>query len=180
MLEFRDAIQMRSEHAADRAGICRAISVSTDMAEDWANIQTRAAANAMQHFALLRISQQSAATVVDQHHVEFLGPVRLARLPRTANQRAISRNSLPGAGSGQHRPQHGQIFEAWNDFLNPRNYNVNARHAGAEASVAFIGGDGDDAGGGDQKVRAGDAHLGGEKGLAQYARGYAHQIGGIV
>ncbi len=46
---------------------------------------------------------------------------------------------------------------------------MDAGQACAQTSVAFIGGNGDRAAVGDKKVRAGDAHLGGEECFAQLA-----------
>src|SRR5580658_1085862 len=116
------------------------------MPKNGTDIQTRATANAVQHLALLGIGQQLAAPVVDQHYMEFVRPVGFARTPRTADQRAISSNALPRPGSREYRPKYSQIFEPWNDFLNPRDHDVNARNARAEATVAFIGGNRNDAG----------------------------------
>src|SRR5208282_2918335 len=180
VLELLDAIQMRSKHAADRPGISRAISVPSYVAEDGTDIQTRATANTVQHFALFGIGQQLAASVVDQHHMEFLRSVHFARAARTSNQRAVGRDALPSAGSSQHRPKHSQVFETRNDFLNARDHNVNARQAGAEASITFVGGNGNDAGIRHQKIRARNPHFGGKKSLAQFAARDRHQIPRIV
>src|SRR5208283_3616579 len=99
MLELRDAVQMRRKHAADRSGIRSAVGVSSDVPEDGTDIQTRPTTNAVQYLALFRIGQQLAASVVDQHHMEFVRSIRFALAPRTADQRAIRSNALPRAGS---------------------------------------------------------------------------------
>ena len=104
VFELLDAIQMRRKHAADRSGIGRAISVSSDVAEDRTDIQAGATTNTVQHLALFRIGQQLAASVVHQHHMEFFRSVDFTRLARTADQRAVGRDALPRAGGGENRP----------------------------------------------------------------------------
>ena len=79
MFELFDAAQVRRKHAADRPRISGAVSVSSNVAKHGTNIQTRATSNAMQHFSLLRVGKQLAASVVDQHHVKFFRPVHFAR-----------------------------------------------------------------------------------------------------
>src|SRR5208282_2353429 len=70
MFELLDAIQMRRQYAADRSGIGRAVSVSSDVAEDGADVQAGTTANAVQHFALFRVGEQLASSVVYEDHVE--------------------------------------------------------------------------------------------------------------
>src|SRR5450755_2300053 len=104
MFELLNAVQMRSQHTPDRPRISRPISMSADMAKHRTDIQTRSTTNTVQHFALLRISEQLATTVIDQHHVELFRSIHLACLSRSANHRAVSRNALPSARSREHRP----------------------------------------------------------------------------
>ena len=47
-------------------------------------------------------------------------------------------------------------------------------------AVAFIGGEGNHSGIGDQEIRAADSHFGGEKIAAERAAGYGDQFGRIV
>jgi len=45
-------------------GVSRAVSVPADVAENWADVQARAAANAMQRVALLGIGEQFRTTMI--------------------------------------------------------------------------------------------------------------------
>jgi len=64
--------------AADWTGIGGAVGMASDMAEDGTDIQARAAANAVQHFALLGVGEQRTASVIDQHHVELFRSIGFA------------------------------------------------------------------------------------------------------
>ena len=57
---------------------------------------------------------------------------------------------------------------------------MDARQARAEIGVALVGGDGDHARIGDEEIRAADAHLGGEKGLAQPASRSGDEFGRVI
>src|SRR6266540_2517668 len=84
MFPILQATQMRRDDRADGAGISRAVGVAAHVAENWADIQARAATDAMQRIALLGVRQQLRAAVIEQHHVIFLGAIEFARLTRTA------------------------------------------------------------------------------------------------
>ena len=56
-------------------GVNPAVGVATNLAIDRADVQARAAADAVQSFAHLRVGQQSGAAIVDQDKVKFLGAV---------------------------------------------------------------------------------------------------------
>ena len=77
----------------------------------------------------------------------------------------------PDGRAGQGGPKHRQVFHPRNHFFDSGDGDVNARKAGAEAAIALVRGESDHAGIGDQKIRAGDAHFGGEKSLPQSAPG---------
>src|SRR5579864_4640223 len=77
VLELR-AAQMRSKHAADRTTVNRSVSMAADVAIDRAGIEAGATADTVQHLPLLGVGQQPAAAVIDQHYMEFFGPVGFA------------------------------------------------------------------------------------------------------
>src|SRR5258708_23597442 len=170
------AAQVRREHATDWPGIRSAVGVSTDVAKHRTDVQTSATAYAVEHFALFGVGHEFAAAVVHQHDVKFFRAISLARPPWSADQCAVSRNGLPGTRGREHRPQYGQVFQFGNHLLNSRDSNVYARHAGGEASIAFVGVDGDHATVRHQKVRGGDSHLSGEECLSQFAARSRYQF----
>ena len=63
------AAQVRRDHGADRSLIRRAVRVAADVLVDGADVQARAAADAVQGVALLGVGQQARAIIVEQHHV---------------------------------------------------------------------------------------------------------------
>ena len=108
MLKFVETAQVGRKHAADRALIRGAVTVAADRAKHRTRVQTRAAANALQHVALLCVRQQFAAAVVEQDHVKLLGAVGFVRLARAADQRVVAGDGLAGAGvasTGQRIPR---------------------------------------------------------------------------
>src|SRR5215472_14210371 len=112
--------------------------------------------------------------------MEFLRTIGFTWPPWSSDQRAVSRDRLPGAGRREHRPQRGQVFQSWDHFLDPGHGNVNARQAGGKPPVAFVGGEGNRANVGDDEVRAGNPHLRRKEGLAELAPCGGHQFHGIV
>ena len=130
----------------------------------------------MQRIALFRIREQPGPAVVEQDHVEFLRSIRLAGLTRSADERIISRQRLAGAAGREQRPQQREIFELRNQFLDADDGDVNFRERETETGIPFILGDGDHAGIRHGEVRAGNAHLGGEKGLPEFLPGDHRQL----
>ena len=57
---------------------------------------------------------------------------------------------------------------------------MNARDGGAEAAIAFVGGEGNHSGIGNEEIRAADSHFGGEKIAAERAAGGGDQLDRIV
>ena len=112
--------------------------------------------------------------------MEFFGSIRLARLARTTDQCAVGSDGLACSGRRQHRPQVGEVFEAGNYFLNARYRDMNARNTSTEAAVSLVGGEGDKAAIGHEKVGARDAHFGGKEGPAQLAASRGNQLRRII
>ncbi len=119
MLPILQSPQMWRDHRSNRPAVHRGVGVPAHVAKNRANIQARPAPNAVQRVALFRIRQHRGAPVIQQHDVELLRPIRLARLPRAANERVVTRQRLPGAGRGQHRQKKRKVFELGQDFLDP-------------------------------------------------------------
>ena len=175
MLELA-AAQVRRKHAANRAGIRGVVRVPANIAIHRTNIQARAAANAVQHFPFFCVGQQAAASVIQQDNVKFFGAIGFVRALWSADKRAVSGDRLTCAGSSQHRPQRSQVFQTGNHFLNSCHGNMDARQAGAQAAIAFIGGNRDSACIGHKKVCAGNSHFRGKERLTQFAPGQRHQL----
>src|SRR5579862_8183326 len=167
VLKFVEPAQMRREHTAYRPWIRCAVSVATDSAKYRAGIQAGATANAMQYVALLGVSKQFAAAVVEQHDVKFLRPIWFIRLARPTNQRVVAGHRLPSARSREYRPKNCQVLEARDNLFNSRNGHVNARKGRSQVSIAFVGGNGDHSCIGNQKIGSADSHFSGEESFAQ-------------
>ena len=71
----RDAVKLRRDNRADRAGVNPGIIVPADLAIHRAMIQARAAADAIERLALFRIGQQLRAAIVEQQQIEFVGAI---------------------------------------------------------------------------------------------------------
>ena len=59
---------MRRDYGTDRAAVSCAVGVAADVAENRADIQARAATNAVQRITLLRVSEQFRAPIIKQNH----------------------------------------------------------------------------------------------------------------
>src|SRR5271166_1606878 len=103
MLPILQPAQMRSDHRTNGTGVGGAVGVTAYIPVNGADVQTRAAANAMKRVPLFRIGQQLRAPVVDEHDVVLLRTVKLALLPRTAIERVVARQRLARSGGGEHR-----------------------------------------------------------------------------
>src|ERR1700722_6181593 len=97
MVELVNSAEMRSEDAADRSGIRGAIGVAANSAKHRAHVEAGAAADAMQHVALLDVRKQFAPAIVEEHDVKFFGPIDLIRLTRAADQSVIASDRLARA-----------------------------------------------------------------------------------
>ena len=75
VLPILQAAQVRRDDGADRPLIRRAVGVAADVLENRADVQTRAAADAMERVALLGIGEEARAVIVEQDDVKFLRPV---------------------------------------------------------------------------------------------------------
>src|SRR5450432_1581764 len=64
MFPILQATQMRRDDRANRAAVNRAVSVAADVAENRADVQTRAAADAGERVALLGVGEEFGAMVV--------------------------------------------------------------------------------------------------------------------
>src|SRR5262245_34378557 len=138
------AAEARRDHAADRARIGGVVRMTADVPVYGTDVQTGAAANAVQHFPFFGVGQQAAASVIKQDAVKFLRAISFTGAPRPADERAVGGDGLSCARGGKHRPQRAQIFETRNDLFDTSDRYVDARQARAQPAVTLVGGDGDD------------------------------------
>src|SRR5688572_24977967 len=90
MLPRLQPAKMRGDHRPDRSLIRGAISVSADVLEDWTDIETCPATNAVKGVALFRIGQEARPMIVEQHHMKLLGTIALTSLSRPAIHRVVT------------------------------------------------------------------------------------------
>ncbi len=151
--------QMRCDDRANRPLISRAVTVTADVFENRANIQTGAATDAVQRVTLFGVRQQFRAAVVQQHDVKLLRAVGFARLSRPAIKRVVAGDGLPRARRRQHGQEQGEVGKSGQNLFNPDNRHVHFRQRSGQPGIAFIFRDGNHARFGDGKVRAADAHV---------------------
>ncbi len=144
-----------------------------------ANVQAAAAANALQRFDRLRICQDAAAPVIQQHQVERFRPVFALGSARAGNQGSVGRNLLAGSAARQQLEQHGERFPIGDDFVNPHHRHVHPGQSCAHAPIAFVGNDHQRAGLGDQEVGSRYAHLRSQELLPERAAGDLRQPFGV-
>ena len=160
--------EQRQEHRAHRARVDRAVRGAAGLPVDRADVQAGAAADAREHLAVLRAEQVRAA-VVDDHDVQLLGPVLLARPPRPGQERRVDAEPLPRAAAGEQPEQHGEIGQVGDEPLHAHQRDVHARERADQAAVALVRDQADGAGRADAEVGAGDADVGVEEDLPQLA-----------
>ena len=85
MRKTSGGLQVRCQHASDRALIGCAVGVSAHLAIYGTDVQARAAANAFQNFAMFGAGENLAASIVEEHDVKLFGPVYFVRLTWSAN-----------------------------------------------------------------------------------------------
>src|ERR1039458_182605 len=103
MFPLLQAAQMRRDDRADGAAVSRAVSLAADVAENRADVQARAAADAMECVALLGVGEEFRAMIVEQDNVPFLRAVALAGLAWAGIHRVVTRHRLAGAHRREHR-----------------------------------------------------------------------------
>lgn len=159
-MKLVDPAQMRSEDAANRTWVGGSVGVAAHGAKHRAHVEAGAAANAVQHVALLDVREQFAPAVVEQDDVEFFGPVYFIRLARASNQGVVAGDGLAGACRSQHGPKQREILEARNYFFDAGERDMNARDACAEAAIAFVGGESNHSRIRYEEIGAADSHFG--------------------
>ena len=181
MLVGQVGLEQRGQDRADRAGVDPAIGVAADRLINWAGIQAGPAANTHQRFGILAAHNLRAA-IVEQHQVELLGAVALARAGRAADDTGVDAELLAGGRAGQHLQHHAEIIHRLDDSLDAHHRHMDTRHAGGQAGVALILDDRDRAAGRHAKVHPADAHIGLQKALAQShprSRGHSRDVVGL-
>src|SRR5665213_2988123 len=111
MFPILQAAQMWRDDRTDRPAVSRAVSVAADIAKNRADIQARAAADAMERVALLGVGEQFRALIVEQHDVPFLRAVAFAGLARAAIHRVVTRQWLARSRRREHRQKQREVAQ---------------------------------------------------------------------
>ena len=130
----------------------------------------------MQGVALFGVGQDPRPGIIQQHQVELLRTVAFALLPGSGVKRIITGHRLAGAGGRQHRQQDREVVEMVHDLLDARKRDMDAGQGGRQARVAFVLGDRDLAGLGDEEVGSRDPDVGVDVQLPQVAAGDHRQL----
>ena len=166
------------EHRAHGAGIDPAIGVSADRVIDRAMVHAGAAADAAQHLLEAR-AEHGGAAVVDENHVVVLRPVRVRAAAGAGGEGGVDRHLLARGRAGEHAQELARVFQGRHELLEGREHDMRLRQDLREIAVALVGDDDRGAGLGHQEVRAGDAHIGREKTLAQHGARFGQQLHGL-
>ena len=161
------AHEFRGYDGADGAGIDPSVGVAAHALVDGADVEAGAAADAVEGFAEGGVGQQAAAPVVHDDQVELFRAVLVGGAAGAGDHADIGGDALAGGGTGEQTEEHGQVGEGGDDFFHTGEADMDAGRGGAEASVAFVGDDGQGAGFGDEEVGAADAEVGVQELLAQ-------------
>ena len=163
------ADQPGAHDAADRPGIDVTVRVTSRLSIHGADVQTRSAAYTAQRLPDLRVRQQSGASVVHQHYVEFLGSVRLAaaRTARPLDHRDETPHRLSGRRFGGDLEEDREVVPSGQHLLDPDQSDVNARNRGRQPDVALVFDQGDRAGLSDQEISSADPQLSREESVSK-------------
>ncbi len=167
---------VRHDHRADRARINPAIGPAPHAAIDRAGVQARAATDAEQAHAGLRVGQNAGPAVVDDHDVQ------LAARRGAMEQVRVGRQFLAGSTAGQQVQELRQVMDAGNDLLDAHQGHVERRRGRRKAGVALVLDDDERARVGDAEVAARHPHVGLDELFAEVAPGDGGQrpvLGGV-
>ena len=121
-----EADEQRHEHRSHRAGVDRPVRVTARLPVDRADVQTRSAADAVQHLAVAAAPQLRAA-VVEHDHVQLVRPILLTGPPGPGEDGRVGRQLLPGRATGQEPQEDAEVarcrhepFHAEDDDVRPR------------------------------------------------------------
>ena len=120
MFPILKSAQMRRDHGTNRTLIGCPVAVASDIAVNGGAVETCSTADTMKGVTLLAVGEEVGSLVVQEHHMEFFGSVGFAWLARTAVERVIARQRLPGAGGGKHGQEECEILKLRKDFLDLR------------------------------------------------------------
>ncbi len=138
-----------------------------DREEDRAVVEAGGAADAAEHVVELS-AEHGRAAVVEQHDVEFAGPVEIGGAFRSGGEGDVGRDFLPGGRTRQQAQQGHRVVEGRHHLLDAGDDDMGLGQGLGEVAVALVGDDGGRAGFGDQEIGAGDADIGGDETLAQH------------
>ena len=99
------------EHSRHRAGVNRSVRASARLAVDRADVEAGSAADAGEHL-LVAAAAEVGATVVENDHVQLLGPVDLSHAPGSREESRVTRSAFDpwrcaGGAGGARRGRRG-------------------------------------------------------------------------
>ena len=127
---------------------------------DRAVVHTGATAYALQRCAQLLVGIGLRAAVVKQDQMHFFGTVEFAGLARTADQVEVGGDGLTRGRARQQAVERRYLLESFHHLLDAGDGDVDARHGGAHAAVAFVLNQAQRAGFGHHEIHAGKADIG--------------------
>jgi hypothetical protein len=124
-----------------------------------ADVQARAAPDAIQNFRQLR-AEQAAPAVVDQHHVQLVGTIGFVCQAGAGQDVGVHGQQLAGRAPAQQLQHQTEIGERRNDPLDAHERHMDPRYGRRQPAVPFISGDADAASSRHAEVRAAHPHVG--------------------
>ena len=172
-----DPPQLRCQDRADRPRVDRAVRVPARARVDRADVEARAAADAVQSLPAHLVGEHARAAVVEQHDVQLLRPVAVGD---AGPERRVRVHALAGRGARQQLQEHLEVGEARQQLLDPEHRHEHRGQRRAHAAVALGLDDADRSRLRDPEVRARDADARAEEPLAQIAARRLGEVGGLV
>jgi len=162
-----DTQKLRGQDRADGARIRIAVRMPAHVVIHRATVQARAAPDALQGLARQRVPQHACPAIVEQHQVEFPRPAISARGAGPGDEGGVARQLLAGGAARQQLQQHVQARQVGHDLVDSDHGHVQRRQGGAHAAVALVRDEHHRPDVCDEKVGAGDAHIGSHERVAQ-------------
>ena len=129
-----DALELRREDRADRAGVDRAVGVTSGAAVHGTDVEAGAAADAGERLPADGIGEHARAAVVEQHEVEHLGSVAGTH---ARPQRCVRVHALTRRRARQELQEHLEVLEPRQHLLDAHDGDQDAGEGRAHATVAL-------------------------------------------
>src|SRR5829696_3647551 len=151
-------------------GVRRAVGVAAGLAVDGADVQARAAADAVKGLLELR-AEKPGASIIHKDEMELLGAVQLAFAAGSCDEIGVDGDLLPRPTSRKKLNERREVLELRDHLLYTHHHDVDGRNARHEPGVALVGHGADRARLGDPEVGPRDADIRGQELLAKASAG---------